>query len=89
VVADIWSQRTHLSRLEVESMPFELCKELNKLNLRIAANTKVMKMEIDSTLLQDTKEEKSPRFAEDDQGVLWYKLRICVPNIKELKGKVL
>jgi hypothetical protein len=31
------------------------------------------------------KEEKSPRFTEDDQGVLWYKGRICVPNVKELK----
>jgi hypothetical protein len=28
------------------------------------------------------KEEKSPRFMEDDQGILWYKGRICVPNIK-------
>jgi hypothetical protein len=35
------------------------------------------------------KEEKSPRFMEDDQGVLWYKGRICVPNDKELKDKIL
>jgi hypothetical protein len=35
------------------------------------------------------KEEKSPRFTEDDQGVLWYKGRICVPNVKELKDKIL
>jgi hypothetical protein len=34
------------------------------------------------------KEEKSPRFTEDHQGVLWYKGRICVPNIKELKDKI-
>jgi hypothetical protein len=26
---------------------------------------------------------------ETDQGVLWYKWRICVPNIKELKDKIL
>jgi hypothetical protein len=37
----------------------------------------------------NTKEEKSPGFMEDDQGVLWYKGRICVPNIKELKDKIL
>jgi hypothetical protein len=24
-------------------------------------------------------------FSEDEQGVLWYKGRICVPNVKELK----
>jgi hypothetical protein len=37
----------------------------------------------------DTKEEKSPGFTEDDEGVLWYKGRICVPDIKELKDKIL
>jgi hypothetical protein len=37
----------------------------------------------------DTKEEKSPGFTEDDKGVLWYKGRICMPNIKELKDKIL
>jgi hypothetical protein len=35
------------------------------------------------------KEEKSPSFLEDEEGVLWYKGRICVPNIKELKDKIL
>jgi hypothetical protein len=35
------------------------------------------------------KEEKSPCFLEDEEGVLWYKGRICVPNVKELKDKIL
>jgi hypothetical protein len=35
------------------------------------------------------KEEKSPGFSEDEEGVLWYKRRICVPSIKELKDKIL
>jgi hypothetical protein len=35
------------------------------------------------------KEEKSPDFSEDEEGVLWYKGRICVPNLKELKAKIL
>jgi hypothetical protein len=35
------------------------------------------------------KEEKSSRFTENNQGVLWYKGRICVPNVKELKDKIL
>jgi hypothetical protein len=35
------------------------------------------------------KEEKSPSFLEDDRGVLWYKGRICVPNVKELQDKIL
>jgi hypothetical protein len=35
------------------------------------------------------KEEKSPDFSEDEEGVLWYKGRIYVPSIKELKDKIL
>jgi hypothetical protein len=35
------------------------------------------------------KEEKSSGFLKDGEGVLWYKRRICVPNIKELKDKIL
>jgi hypothetical protein len=36
---------------------------------------------------RNIKEEKSHGFSEDEEGVLWYKGRICVPNIKELKDK--
>jgi hypothetical protein len=32
-------------------MPSELCEKLDKINLRIIAKMKVMKMEADSTLL--------------------------------------
>jgi hypothetical protein len=35
----------------VEDIPIKLCKEFDKLNLRIIANTKVMEMEVDSTLI--------------------------------------
>jgi sortase (surface protein transpeptidase) len=33
-------------------------------------------------------EEKLPGFSEDDEGMLWHMGRICVPNIKELKDKI-
>jgi hypothetical protein len=106
VVADALSRRSHVSQLVVESMPFELCEEFDKLNLRIVTNTKAMEMEVGSSLLQEIrkgqvedvkiqeikrniKEEKSSGFLEDDEGVLWYKGRICVPNVKELKDKIL
>jgi hypothetical protein len=95
-----------LNQLIVEQMPFDLREEFNKLNLRLVANTEVVAMEIDSTLLQDIQkgqltyekiqeierniiEDKSPRFTEDDQGVLWYKGRICVPDVKEIKNLIL
>jgi hypothetical protein len=38
---------------------------------------------------RNIKDEKSPSFLEDQEGVLWYNGRICVPNIKELKDKIL
>jgi ribonuclease HI len=106
VVADALSRRSHVSQLVVDSMPYELCEEFDKLNLMIIANSKAMEMEVGSSLLQEIqrgqledekvqeikrniKEEKSPSFSKDDEGVLWYKGRICVPNVKELKDKIL
>jgi hypothetical protein len=90
----------------MDSIPFELCEEFDRLNLGIVANTEAMEMEVGSSLLQEIrrgqledekvqvikrniKEEKSPSFSEDDDGVLWYKGKICVPNINELKVKIL
>jgi hypothetical protein len=32
---------------------------------------------------------KAPHFREDDQGTLWYKGRICVPDVKDLKKLIL
>jgi hypothetical protein len=45
--------------------------------------------EMTQEIKRNIKEIKSPRFSEDDEGVLWYKGRICVPNVKELKDKIL
>jgi hypothetical protein len=106
VVADALSRRSHVSQLVVDSVPFELCEEFDKLNLRIVDNTEATKMEVDSILLQEIqkgqmedekiqeikrniKEEKLPVFSEDEEGLLCYNGRICVPNVKELKDKIL
>jgi hypothetical protein len=53
VVAHALSHRSHVSRLVVDSMPFELCEEFDKLNLRIVANTEATEMEVGSNLLQE------------------------------------
>jgi hypothetical protein len=53
VVADALSRRSHVSQLVVDSMPFELCEEFDKLNLRIIANTEAMEIEVGSSLLQE------------------------------------
>jgi hypothetical protein len=52
VVADALSRRSHVSQLVVGSMPFELCEEFDKLNLRIVSNTEATEMEVGSNILQ-------------------------------------
>jgi hypothetical protein len=52
VVANALSQRSLVSQLVVDSMPFELCEEFDRLNLRIIANTEAMEIEVGSSLLQ-------------------------------------
>jgi hypothetical protein len=37
----------------VDSIPFELCEEFDKLNHRIVVNSEAMEMEVGSSLLQD------------------------------------
>jgi hypothetical protein len=86
VVADALSYRSHVSQLVVDRMPFELCEEFDKLNLRIVANAEATRMEVGSKLHREIqkgqvedkkiqeikcniKEEKSPSFSEDDEGV--------------------
>jgi hypothetical protein len=51
VVADALSRRSQVSQLVVDSMPFELCEEFDKLNLRVIANTEAMEMKMGSSLL--------------------------------------
>jgi hypothetical protein len=55
VVADAFSCRSHVSQLVVDSMPFELCEEFDKLNLRIIANMEATEMEVGSNLLQESR----------------------------------
>jgi hypothetical protein len=53
VVANALSRRSNVSHLVVDSLPFELCEEFDKLNLRIVVNTEAMEMEVNSSLLQE------------------------------------
>jgi hypothetical protein len=53
VVADTFIRRSHVSELVVDSMPFELCEEFVKLNLRIVANTEATEMDVGSNLVQE------------------------------------
>jgi hypothetical protein len=58
MVTDTLSRRSHVSQLVVDSMPFALCEEFDKLNLRIVANTEAMEMEVGSSLLQEIQKDQ-------------------------------
>jgi hypothetical protein len=106
VVADALSRRTHLNMLATRKLLPEFCKEFEKPNLGWVSNTKIVAMEVDSTLEQDIrkgqledakiqeikeqiKEDKALGFGIVDQGTLWYKKRICVPELKEIRESIL
>src|SRR5438034_11544513 len=38
---------------------------------------------------QQIKVGKAPDFVEDERGIVWYKQRICVPDIKQLRELIL
>jgi hypothetical protein len=104
VVADTLSRRSHANHMVVKSISSELCDEFAKLKIVANTEVMEMEVGSSSLqeirrgqeedekiqeIKHNIKEEKSPGFLEDDQGVLWYNGRICVPNIKELKDKIL
>jgi hypothetical protein len=53
----------------------------------------IRKGQLEDTKLQDIKEqikeEKAPGFSVDEQGTLWYKKRLCVPEVKEIRELIL
>jgi hypothetical protein len=104
VVADALSRRSHANHLVVKSIPSELCDEFAKskivANTEVVAMEvgsslfqEIRKGQLENEKIQEIKrnikEEKSPRFSKDDHGVLWYKGRIYVHNVKELRDKIL
>jgi hypothetical protein len=104
VVADTLSRRSHANHLVVKSILSELCDKFAKLKIVANTEVMEMEVgssvlqeirrgQVEDEKIQDikpnVKEEKSFGFSEDEKGVLWYKGRICVPNVKELKDKIL
>jgi hypothetical protein len=106
VVADALSRKSHLNMLVTRELLPEFCNEFEKLNLGWVSNTKVITMEVDSTLEQDIKkgqledakiqeikeqikEPKATEFSVDEQEMLWYKMRLCVLEVKKIREFVL
>ncbi|WVZ52808.1 hypothetical protein U9M48_003830 [Paspalum notatum var. saurae] len=62
-------------------MPFEVCVEFESLNLGFVHHTTEIREQI--------KLGKAPHFREDEQGTVWYKNRICVPDVDGIKKLIL
>jgi hypothetical protein len=72
-----WVSNTKIVAMEVDSM---LEQDIRKGQLEDA---KIQEIK------EQIKEDKAPGFSIDDQGTLWYKKRICVPEIKEIRELIL
>ena len=103
VVADALSRKGQVNSITTYLMPQELCWEMEQLNLGLLNNVEATVMEVESTLEEEIRKGqesdekikaliglgKAPDFMEDDQGTVWFKKRICVPEIEHLRQLIL
>jgi hypothetical protein len=104
VVADALSRISHVNHLVVKSILSELRDKFARLKIVANTEVvemgvsssllqEIRRGQVEDEKIQEIKrnikEEKSFGFLEDDQGVLLYKGRIYVPNVKELNDKIL
>jgi hypothetical protein len=104
VVADALSRKSYATKMQVSSMPSELCAEFEHLNLGIIISA--MELVIEPTLEQEIrkgqlKDEKLKEIAEnvvigkslgfriDDNGTLWFGKRLCVPEDSAIRQSIL
>ncbi|WVZ52833.1 hypothetical protein U9M48_003853 [Paspalum notatum var. saurae] len=76
VVADALSRKSYINMAVAFQMPFELCAEFESLNLGFEIREQI-------------KLGKAPHFREDEQVTVWYKNRICVPDVDSIKKLIL
>jgi hypothetical protein len=82
-------------RVEFDKLNFSIIANTEATEMEVGSNLlqEIWKGQMEDKKIQEIKhnikEEKSPSVSEDGEGVLWYKGRIRVPNIKELKDKIL
>jgi hypothetical protein len=72
-----WVSSTEVVTMEVVST---LEQDIQKGQLEDAKNQEIK---------EQIKEEKAPGFSVDEQGTLWYKKRLCVPEVKEIVELIL
>ncbi|WVZ80845.1 hypothetical protein U9M48_028291 [Paspalum notatum var. saurae] len=96
VVADALSRKSYANMALGFQIPHELCEEFESLSQGFLHHTIAAAFEAEPTLEQEIQEHqrddekfKAPHFREDEQGILWYKNRICVPNVDSIRKLIL
>ncbi|WVZ63300.1 hypothetical protein U9M48_012941 [Paspalum notatum var. saurae] len=90
VVADVLSRKSYANMALGFMMPHELCEEFERLSLGFLHHTIAAAFEAEPTLEQEIREhQKDDEKLEDEQGILWYKNRICVPNVNRIRKLIL
>jgi hypothetical protein len=80
---------------EFNNLNLRIITNTEAMEMEVGSNLlqKIQRGQVEDEKIQEIKrnikEEKSSDSSKDEEGVLWYKGRICVPDIKELKDKIL
>jgi hypothetical protein len=89
VVADALSRKSQVNMLAAHPMSFELAKEFDRPSLRFLNNTQGVTAEKINEIRQLIIDRKGLDFREDAEGVVWFKDRLCVPDIKSIQELIL
>jgi hypothetical protein len=105
LVADALSRKEHVHLAIVAQLSAEIIEDFRRLNLGIVAHTEGVTIDMEPTLEQEIRkgqmgdariqeikdlitEGRGPEFT-DEQGTVWFKDRICVPDIESLRETIL
>jgi hypothetical protein len=100
LVADALSRKEHVHSTVVAQLLDEIVEDFRRVNLGIVAidveptlEQEICKGQIGDAKIQEIKdlitESRGPEFTEDEQGTVWFKDRICVPDIESLHETIL
>jgi hypothetical protein len=89
VVADALSRKSQVNMLAAHPMSFELAKEFDRPSLRFLNNTQGVTAEKINEIRHLIIDRKGLDFREDAEGVVWFKDRVCVPDIKSIQELIL
>ena len=100
VVADALSRKSHANVVlayplelcsEFERLNLSIVSQTEGVTLEVDSTLEqdIRKGRFDDKKIREIKEHmkegKAPNFTEDAQGTIWFKKRICVPNIESIK----